>query len=332
MAGVSDDKSGMADARAEAFDWFMRTRAEPDNTALQVAFTRWREEGEENRLACASVMRMFEVAKALPSDFAAAARRPRAAHRCWPSAWRRHRLLSRPLLASCGFAAAASVCLALYVLLREAPVPSMLHETAVAETREIVLDDGSTVFLDAETRVRATQSQEARTIELIGGQAYFDVASDRARPFVVETADLTITVTGTRFAVSTRGERIAVAVESGSVETVHAAATTSLSAGDRLSLHRLARTLERSSIDPTSVGAFRQGRVLVENVPFGELVEELDAYYHGDIWLGDASLAEQLVSGSFDLGVPVGALRAAAGTQDAAVREIGAGTLGVFSR
>ena len=210
--------------------------------------------------------------------------------------------------------------------------PEKRYETAVAETRQIALDDGSTLYLDAETRILATLSKTARRIELLDGQAYFDVASDLGRPFVVRTSGLTVTVTGTRFTVSSRGGHVAVAVESGSVEAAHDAALSRLSRGDRVSLRRPYRKAETASIDPNSVGSFRNSRILVENVPFDELIEQLDAYYDGDIWLSDSSLAETRISGSFDLDRPADALRAAARSQNARVRQVSSGVLAVVSR
>ena len=329
---MTDDQSRENDARTEAFDWCMRIHAEPNNVALKREFDRWCAQSEENRLAHVSVMRMLTVAKELPANYANVSRRswdgPVSQHRyVRPTFFRAH-----PYLAAGGCAVLVVLCVALFGAFRAAPVPGTLYETAVAETREIPLADGSTLFLDADSQVRAVMSGDTRSVELLGGQAYFDVVPDHERPFVVEAAELTVTVTGTRFAVSNRGDRLAVAVESGSVEVAHVTDSSSLSAGDRVSLHRSTRTAEKASVDPRSVGSFRTGRVLVENVPFGEFIAQLDAYYDGEIWLSSQTLADKLVSGSFDLEQPVAALRAAAGSQNASVRQLESDVLAVFSR
>jgi transmembrane sensor len=327
-----DDVRRQTHARETALDWLMRMQAEPDNAALRHEFEQWCARSDENRLAYASVMRVLKVAKELPANYAAAYRRPGVAPVSRYSFVRPKFLRARPYPAAAGLVALAGLCIVLFGTFRATPVAGTLYETAVAETRKISLDDGSTLFLDAQTRTRVAMSEAARTVELLGGEAYFDVAADRERPFIVKAGELTVTVTGTRFAVTNRGNRLAVAVASGSVEAAHDADSSTLSAGERVSLHGARHTAETAAVDPDSIGTFRTGRVLAQNVPFGELIEQLDAHYDGDIWLSDPALADKLISGSFDLNDPVAALRAAAGSQNASVRQLSSDVLAVFSR
>lgn len=321
----------MASARAEAFDWIAKLRTAPDDAGLKASLERWRDSSEENRAAFASVEHMLRVASELPPGFAATGRQ---SGRIGRQRMGFGFLRSRPVLAAGSLAVLVGIAVAVVLpgVFGTMPQLPILHSTTVAETRQIDLDDGSTLFLDAETRLRLVMTDTAREVELLSGQAYFDVAADRGRPFVVTASGLTVTVTGTRFAVSSRGERVVVAVESGSVDAAYGSDRSRLTAGDRLGLHRTTRALVRTTVDPAGIGAFRGGRLMVESLPMGELIAVLDAYYAGDIWLGDPGLAERPVSGSFDLAAPLVALSAAAGTQNATVRSMGGADVAVFAR
>lgn len=79
------------------------------------------------------------------------------------------------------------------------------------------LTDGSSVELNAETRVRTRIGDRRREVWLDKGEAYFDVAHDPSRPFVVHAGSRAITVLGTRFSVKRIGDKITVAVRAGKV-------------------------------------------------------------------------------------------------------------------
>jgi transmembrane sensor len=73
--------------------------------------------------------------------------------------------------------------------------------TSRGETRQIILPDGSTIQLNAATAFSYPRhfSGSTRSVTLLKGEAYFQVVSDRTRPFTVITGNLTTTVLGTSF-------------------------------------------------------------------------------------------------------------------------------------
>lgn len=90
-------------------------------------------------------------------------------------------------------------------------------ETASGERRLVSLDDGSAVELNTATQLRAEVTRNVRQVWLDHGEAYFEVAHDAERPFVVHAGPRTITVLGTRFSVRRDGDRVTVAVRDGRV-------------------------------------------------------------------------------------------------------------------
>lgn len=81
---------------------------------------------------------------------------------------------------------------------------SRVFSTKVGEVSHIKLDDGSEVSLNTDSSIRVTMLKEERQIELLSGEAFFDVAKDANRPFTVATEEQQITVLGTAFNVRQR--------------------------------------------------------------------------------------------------------------------------------
>ncbi len=91
------------------------------------------------------------------------------------------------------------------------------YATVIGEQRVIDLEDGSRINLNTNSAVIISYSQEGRAINLTKGEAYFEVASDKRRPFVVQTKKGFVTAVGTAFFVGLRAEKLDVAVAEGRV-------------------------------------------------------------------------------------------------------------------
>ena len=148
---------------------------------------------------------------------------------------RRRRFLA-PLAAAA--AAAALVVAALPALLlrsgTEAPAVTYAQTAAtqIAEIRELTLPDGSIVTVGARSEIDVTFTDGARRVGLISGEAFFDVAPDAERPFIVQAGATEVQVLGTQFDVSRSEDRVRVAVLEGVVEVIHAAAETLARSGE----------------------------------------------------------------------------------------------------
>lgn len=74
-----------------------------------------------------------------------------------------------------------------------------LYVTEIGERRSVTLADGSTVDLNARSKLRIEFSNAERRVELLEGQALFQVAKDKARPFIVRSGEATVRAVGTEF-------------------------------------------------------------------------------------------------------------------------------------
>jgi len=91
------------------------------------------------------------------------------------------------------------------------------YATGVGEQRVFPLDDGSVVTLNTSSRLRLDYSTSQRTIELLSGQANFEVAKDPHRPFIVKAGSGEVRAIGTVFDVYRMGDKVTVTLIEGKV-------------------------------------------------------------------------------------------------------------------
>jgi transmembrane sensor len=203
--------------------------------------------------------------------------------------------------------ALAAAAIALMLWLRVGAGESFATLTAQRQT--IALADGTQIELNARTTLVATLGRHERHVRLTEGEAFFQVAKDKSRPFIVDTPTGSVRVTGTQFDVRTEGtNQFDVAVREGSVEVrpgdfsgPEAANVRPLGAGDVLS----ART-SGVSVRPISVAgveellAWRQGRIVCEGMPLRDVLARF-GHYHGRVMTASPAAENLSVGGTYSL-------------------------------
>ncbi len=225
-------------------------------------------------------------------------------------------------------AAALAACLALIW------APGVLlsiqadHVTADGQMRSIALPDGSQVHLAPGSALRVDFAPEQRRVELLAGQAFFEVVPNSSTPFAVLSDHVQTTVLGTAFDVQHGPHGINVAVNRGLVQVaMRPNAATAPFAPQRLAAGEGVYVGEDGisqnwKTAPTLIAAWRQGQLVAKDLPVADAVERLRHYFKGWIVLADDELARQPLTGVYTLSDPLTALRAIAGAQGAEVKEI----------
>jgi len=134
------------------------------------------------------------------------------------------------------------------------------------------------------------------------GEALFDVAADKARPFRIDAGDRTVRVVGTRFDVRHRGTELAVTVERGVVEVRPGGDAVGkvyrLHPGERLDTQQATSSVQLSLADPQAAESWRSGRLIYRDQPLGDVVTDLNQQFAAaPIVLDDPALAKIPVSG-----------------------------------
>lgn len=220
-----------------------------------------------------------------------------------------------------GAAAAGALALPRALLYAEAD-----HLTSTGEIRRIALADGTIVTLGPDSALAVNYTPALRSIELLAGMAYFEVAKEPGRPFTVRSGPLSATALGTAFDVSSDAGFISVSVDRGVVEARAPDSELSLgarlNAGDWITLDSSSRGLVRGTREAFQIAAWRSGMIVAEKETVAAMVAKISRWQPGSVVIADPFLGSRVVSGVFDLGDPVRALEAVVRPFGAKVRKI----------
>lgn len=199
-----------------------------------------------------------------------------------------------------GVATAVAASVALCVLLWQG---RGVYETGVGEQRTVQLADGSRVQLDTASRLRVRFTGEQRLVELSEGQALFEVAHNPERPFVVSTADASVTAVGTVFEVRHIGSETRVVLVSGAVDVAPAGAQ---SAPQRLRPNQqtaIAGGKARlSAVNVDTATSWTDGELTFVDTPLTDAVAEVNRYLPDPIILDAPAVAATPINGVFRSG------------------------------
>ena len=192
------------------------------------------------------------------------------------------------------------------------------YVTDLGEQRSVLLDDGSMVSLNTQSRLKVEYSEAQRLVRLTKGEALFDVEKDVSRPFFVETASAVIRVTGTQFNVYEQDGETAVTVIEGTVEVASKAVpiarsrdrasepsfaagmAAKLEVGDQAVVKSGSVAIEATKIENLEpVTAWTERRLVFSETPLSQIVAEFNRYNRQRLVLDDASVGELELSGVF---------------------------------
>jgi transmembrane sensor len=197
-----------------------------------------------------------------------------------------------------GGLAAVVVAPAAYVL----SWPEILadHSTGIGERKLVTLADGSTVELGSYSALSVDFTARERRLTLHRGQGFFTVAPDAARPFVVDAGAGSTRALGTQFDIKLLDDAVTVAVIEHSVSLqLPSANALVIEQGWQVSYDG-ADPAPAQRIDVDGIQAWRQDRIVFEDVPLRIVLRELERYRRGRIILMDDSIGDIAVTAIFD--------------------------------
>lgn len=289
---------------AEAADWAARIDRGPLTAGQEQAFQAWLSEdvrcmGAFGRMRALALS--TERAKALgpgfdPGDFA-------------PILSYGH---SRRVLLRAGGAIAATALVGTIAAWRLLPAGSRFR-TGKGEMKVVALKDGSVVTLNTASEILVNYSEKLRSVELVHGEVLFDVAKNKARPFVVAAGDTSVRVVGTSFSVRRfDAAPIQVLVREGIVEVFK---PTAGAKPIRIS----ANTMALAPLDDADIAArpvpaaqlhramaWQEGQIAFEGETLAQAAAEFSRYSDTRIIIDDPALAKEEIAGLFNATDPVG--------------------------
>lgn len=185
------------------------------------------------------------------------------------------------------------------------------YSTTLGEVRRVPLADGSVATINTESTVAVRIEDKRREVRMEGGEAWFQVAKDAARPFVVQAGRVRVKAVGTAFAVRRIEGGAVVMVTEGIVETWVEGAEghrVRLIAGQRAFVADNAAISEQTVGTPTvdRALAWRSGRIDLAGETLSDAIAEFNRYNGRRIVLLNAALADEQFDGLFRTDDPEG--------------------------
>lgn len=308
---MSKESETIEDVSGQAREWLARLHAGDLNTETQETFEAWIAQSTAHRNAfrdAEQIWRDFDyvahkanLTAAEPTIFARAA--------AWLQA-----AFARPAYAVSGAVATLAMIAMVAIISMTLRAPDQLaltpdFATAVAEIREIALEDGTIVTLGAKSEINTAFSGDARRVTLLEGEAFFDVAKDAKRPFYVAADDTVVRVVGTKFDVKRSAGQVHVAVLEGivevmkddtqSLETDEQASKQVLTAGLQVSVERRQSVPTASPLENIEAGAWRDGRLAYDNERLKVIVDDVNRYAERPLRIASSDLEDLRLTTAF---------------------------------
>ena len=179
-----------------------------------------------------------------------------------------------------------------------------VYGTGMGQTLAVRLDDGSRVTLNTSTRISVRFTEAHRDIELLQGQALFQVAHDVSRPFRVTAAETSVTALGTEFEVLRADAGVKVTLVQGRilVSPTRAAPASRLDTTGATLVAALGSRVEVGRRDPKVALSWVEGKIDLRDVPLSSAIAEVNRYTRDRIVLDSPGLADTRISGVFATG------------------------------
>ncbi|HEX6865593.1 MAG TPA: FecR domain-containing protein [Caulobacteraceae bacterium] len=197
--------------------------------------------------------------------------------------------------------------------------------TVRGEIRRVPLADGSMAIVNTDTSVRVDLQPDLRAVALDDGEAWFQVARDKDRPFVVKVGDVRVRAVGTAFSVRRTAGGAVVQVTEGVVETwcvgEESAAVRVAAGGKAYVAPQAGPAVTRDAGEIDRSLAWRTGLIVLDGDTLGQAAEEFNRYNNRQIVIEDNELASQTYVGRFRTNEPEAFVKSVALTLGARARE-----------
>jgi transmembrane sensor len=204
------------------------------------------------------------------------------------------------------------------------------YATAIGEQKMVHLPDGSLLTLNSRSRIRVRFSAHERDVDLLEGQALFQVAKDPARPFVVQCDSTRVRAVGTQFDVYRKESGTIVTVVEGLVAVLPvqvasgsaAVEMTQVSTGEQVTVTH-SKVTQPALTDVAAVTAWTHRELVFDSTPLADVVQEFNRYNARQMIVSDPSLKNLHVTGLFSSTDPASLLSFLRAQQGVSVEEAG---------
>lgn len=327
MMDTRDCACGQTTVRDDAARWFVRLQEPAVSADEQQRFDAWLNQHPQHRDEFQLLQGLWTAADLLPAPRLKALAET-------PPTRRERRPLSRYAVAASVLAVALG--LGLFSGLNHPGGYRAEFATALGERKHVALPDGSVIDLNSRSRLQVRFEQDRRVIELSEGEAMFSVAHDTSRPFVVETGNGKVTVTGTRFDVRRDVTQTRVAVEQGTVKVQGREAPDNqfinLTAGLGTAVDAQGKVAAAYAVNAAELTAWRSGKLVFNNASLSEVVAEVSRYREKPLTVANPTVASLRLTSVFKSDNTDALLKALPSILPVAVRTLADGSQEIIAK
>jgi ferric-dicitrate binding protein FerR (iron transport regulator) len=185
-------------------------------------------------------------------------------------------------------------------------VQTLTEVTGIGEKKKVTLEDGSVVWLNAQSKLTYPVSFQTNSREVsLDGEAYFEIFRDTERPFTVGTGQIKTRVHGTTFNIKAyqTDPAVSVTVLTGKVEVSSAESAIQIVRNQQVK-YMNGNIYKEVDIDAVAQIAWRNGKLQLRNTPLSDVIKTLERNYPVRITY-NASLSDCLVHADFDAETPL---------------------------
>jgi transmembrane sensor len=207
---------------------------------------------------------------------------------------------SRPVKTA--LALAASLLLALGLFLPKINYYLADYNVAAGQQKQITLSDGSSILLNTNSAFSVSFNQQQRLITLHQGEAFFQVATDKTRPFIVQTSAGQVRALGTAFDVKQQDQQTQIIVfeHAVSITTTQGLRLEKLQTAEQLKFS--ADSVQTASkVNLQRAAPWHQQRMVFQDKALVDVVAELNRYRSGKIICLNDSIKNLPITGVFGI-------------------------------
>ncbi|MBK8808364.1 MAG: FecR domain-containing protein [Bacteroidales bacterium] len=177
-----------------------------------------------------------------------------------------------------------------------------LLASTTESTKDIVLSDGSMVTLNKKSKLSSIETFEKTNRKLLlEGEAFFEVAPDKANPFEIKVKEVTVKVLGTAFNIfSDSLQNVVVTVKSGRVEVSYNNQIIYINQGEQVTFSGIIQKISKSNFDIANSDAWKTGQLIFSNTTLKEVVASINKNMKGKFYIATPEIESRKINAKFD--------------------------------
>jgi len=163
------------------------------------------------------------------------------------------------------------------------------------------LPDGSVITLNKRSTITYPSKFKGDTRAIaLKGEAFFSVAPDKKKPFIISVNDVQVTVVGTSFNIKSENGNTEIVVETGIVQVTRSGKTVELIAGEKIVMSAIDNNATKEKVSDKLYNYYRSKEFVCDDTPLWKLVQVVNEAYDAKIVIGRKELNDMRLTTTFN--------------------------------